>query len=303
MYNLMMSLPAMADGSGLTSGMGYASKDKPTSNISLGQGFFITSDNDGVLIFNNNQRVFSKESTNESHFYSSDNNLNIPQDNRMKLWFAFGQPTIYSKFLGLGYDERATSNYDKGFDGETFNISRNDMFWLLEDKKLAIQALSNFDIEQELSLGVKIEDVGLFSFSLVDYINIPDDIIVYLRDNQDGQYYNLHDNDVQIHLDPGEYLNRFNIVFQEPETLGENELVIDNIDISFNNNTQTLLINSRGENLDNLKIFNTSGQLIKELPEINTIQKSYSVKNMASGVYILRITTRGSHKAFKFVKS
>lgn len=302
-YNLMMALPAMADTSGLTSGLGFASKLKPTSSIAIAQGFFINTDNTGTLMFNNNQRIFAKELTNDVVFYRNANNSEAIVDDRTKIWFGFGQPFNYSKFIGLGFDERATLNYDKGFDGESFEIKRNDFYWLLNNKKLAIQALARFNVEDVLSLGVKIADTGIYNFSIVDHINLPNNVSIYLRDNQNGQYYNLLHNDVQIYIESGDYQDRFDIVFQEQEILSDNDFISNIIDVRFDNKTNTLLIDGKGLNIENLSVYNTFGQLIKNLSVSKTSEMSYVLQNIASGIYVLKIQVDKNISAHKFIKN
>src|SRR5690606_38431240 len=64
--NLLTGVAAAAD-SQLNNG-GSSTKGKPTNNIAVGQGFFVTIDQSTSLKFNNSQRVFAKESNGGSIF-------------------------------------------------------------------------------------------------------------------------------------------------------------------------------------------------------------------------------------------
>ncbi|WP_433991557.1 T9SS type A sorting domain-containing protein [Kordia algicida OT-1] len=304
-YNLMMSLPAIADDSGLTSGNGTNSKDRPTENIAVGQGFFVTIDNGGSLVFNNGQRIFAKESTDETIFYRNSNiskNLTTTLDTRMKIWLSFKEPAEHVRVIGLGYDTNATLGYDKGYDAKTYDDQRNELYWLLNNEKLCILALPEFDSTQELPLGIKITDAGFYNFSINEIENVPNDVTVYLKDIHNDIYYNLSNSDATIWLDAVVEATRFSIVFQESTTLGINEVFLSDVHLIYDDTTNILTIKNLEVNeIEKLSIYNLIGQEVFKKTK-NDARLTVNISELKNGVYVLKIETDRGIKNFKFIK-
>lgn len=303
-YNLMMSLPAIAGNTGMTSGNGVASKDKPTGNIPVGQGFFVTIDNAGSLVFNNEQRVFAKESTSNAIFYrsSTPENTTTTTDDRIKIWLSFIEPSEHKRVIGLGYDANATQGYDKGYDAKAYDDQRNELYWVLNDEKLSILALPQLDITEELPLGIKASDAGNYIFGIEEMENVPADVTVYLKDNYSSTYYNLSDAEVTINLDATVDHERFSIVFQESGTLSINEEELSEVNLIDNDVTNILTIQNLKENkIKQLSIYNMVGQHVLE-KKGNNISSQVNISALSNGVYILKVKTDKGIQSFKFIR-
>ncbi|EDP96500.1 hypothetical protein KAOT1_03787 [Kordia algicida OT-1] len=286
-YNLMMGLPAIADDSGLTSGSGTSSKGTPTGNIAVGQGFFVTIDTAGSLVFNNGQRTFAKESLNETVYYRNGQPENTATaiDDRTKIWFSFKEPADHVRVIGLGYDTNATLDYDKGYDAKTYDDQRNELYWILNDEELSILALPQFDTTQELPLGIKIADAGLYNFSIDEMENVPSDATVYLKDIRNDTYYNLSTSDATIWLDTGVDHMRFSIVFQESSTLAVDEEFLGDVFLVYDEVLNLLTIKNLQKNeIKQLSIYNTIGQLILDKNKKNN-SLQIDIGEFQNGVY------------------
>lgn len=302
-YNLMMSLPAVAGNSGLISGNGTPSKPMPTGNIAVGQGFFVTIDNAGTLVFNNDQRIFAKESASETLFYRTaiPENAKTTTDHRMKMWFSFEEPAGNLRVIGLGCDTNATSGYDKGYDAKAYDDQRNELYWLLGNEKLAIQALQQVDVTTELPLGVKITDAGTYTFGIDNMVNVPTDVTVFLKDNFDNSYRNISDGAISMWLEAGTDHSRFSIVFQDENTLAINEEFLETIYLVYDEVSAIVRLKNIQENeLKQLAIYNVLGQLVLNKKEDISLQ--INVEEFQSGVYLLKIKTDKGIKNFKFIK-
>ena len=305
-YNLMMSLPAIADNSGLTSGNGVASKDRPTKNITIGQGFFVTIDNGGSLVFNNAQRIFSKESDSTTIFYRSNAAKNITttetEDDRMKIWLSFKEPAEHTRIIGLGYDPNTTTAYDKGYDAKAYEDQRNELYWILNNDKLSIQALPQFDNTQELPIGVKVTDTGMYEFSIDDMENVPSDVTVYLKDIHNDTYYNLSNSEASIWLDAAVDDTRFSIVFQESGTLSVAEESLNDILLVYDDDSERILLkNIEQREIKQLSIYSIVGQQILTKND-DAISLNINISQLQQGTYILKINTDTGIKNFKFIK-
>ncbi|ALJ05012.1 hypothetical protein APS56_07690 [Pseudalgibacter alginicilyticus] len=308
--NIMMGTHATIDTSGLTSGENTAgiTKPEPTQFISVGQGFFVesTAHTDATLNFNNGQRAFAKNSNNSTIFYKNSNTKNqqvTSEDTRPKLWFSVIDPKGYKKTIGLGYDTNTTLQYDRAYDTEPLNYLKDFLYWTLESKKLVIQALPEININDILPLVMEVSSPGLFEFSISKMENIPDNLNIYLLDNQQNVYYSLRDSVAQLLLNTKGTQNQFSIVFQKQNTLGAIEFN-NNAFISYNANLKTLKLyyNKPISNIKNLSFYNTLGQEVKRIkaPSSNFI----NISQLNDGVYILKVETKSGTllRSIKFVK-
>lgn len=307
-YNLMgMGMPATADASGLTSSLGIASIAAPERYIPVGQGFFVSVQNSGSLVFNNGQRFFARESLGESVFFKTDKNINktIEEDTRTKIWFSFTKPDTFTKYIGLGYDSNASYDYDNGYDAPSYDQLRNDISWSLNNNALIIQALQEINTKDVLPLHVVVSDADFYNFSISKIKNVPDDLNIFLKDNLKNSYYNLREGEANLFLNSETEPDQFSIVFQKESTLGTVEFETANtIFTSYNTNSKELKLHTKEaiEHIKSYKFYNSIGQEIMYLKSPKT--QTISIKSLSDGIYILEIDAEGfkSPKKIKFVK-
>lgn len=307
-YNLMgMGMTATADASGLTSGIGIASKPAPEQYIPVGQGFFVTIQNSGALVFNNGQRFFARESLGESVFFKNGDSSKKEtiEDTRTKIWFAFTKPDTFTKFIGLGYDSNATYNYDNGYDALSYDKLRNDISWSLNNEFLTIQALPEINIQDELPLNIEISDADFYNFSISKMKNMPNNINIFLKDNLQNTYYNLKQESANIFLNSEIEPDQFSIVFQKESTLEIADIETNNtIFTSYDANSKTLKLHTKEaiENIKAYRFYNSLGQEVMQIksPKSQTI----SIESLSDGMYILKIDIKNfeSSEKLKFVK-
>ncbi|WP_445738419.1 T9SS type A sorting domain-containing protein [Mariniflexile sp.] len=306
-YNLMgMGIPATADASGLTSGNGSTSKPAPTQFINVGQGFFVTIQHSGSLVFKNTQRVFARESLNETVFFKSStkNKQAAVEDTRTKIWFAFTKLKSYSKFIGLGYDSNTTHQYDNGYDAKVFDQLKNDLYWLLGNDKLVIQALPEINIQDNLPLGIKISEAGLYTFSIDKMQYVPDDLDIYLKDNIQNIYYNLREGEVALFLNKETKTDQFSITFQKETSLGTTLFESNLFYTSYNSIAKILELhtNEPFNTIETIKIFNVMGQEVVHVKSPKSTNMDLS--RLSDGIYVLQVISKTVNNvtSIKFVK-
>lgn len=300
-YNLMMSLPAVADDSGLTSGEGSASKPKPTNRIAVGQGFFVTIDNAGSIVFNNEQRKFAKESLSETIFYRTAD-ATTETDTRTKVWISFKDPNAHTRIIGLGYDSNASYDYDKAYDAMAYDNQLNEIFWKQGTNKLHIQALSAPNENDVLPLEVKITNDGDYTFAIDEIQNFPSSMDIFLKDNEQNLLYDLKAGAVTLPLTEGTYENTFSIVFRQGNALSTTDFESNEFYLIYHNEQQQLELKhtETTQQITEYTIYNSIGQqLYNAEPE----EKYIDIAMLSSGVYILNISfENGISTAIKFVK-
>ncbi|TYC12874.1 T9SS type A sorting domain-containing protein [Bizionia gelidisalsuginis] len=303
-YNLTLAIGAVAVPN--TNG-GFNSKGKPTKNIAVGQGFFVNIITNGTLVFNNNQRVFAKESVlDESTFFKTNgaSQNTVSTDLRTKLWLTFTDPSQRVREIGLGYDDNATTNYDKGYDALDYDVFPDHMLWDIQGVKYVIQGRNNFAVANEMPLAIKITTAGDYSIGLKETLNFPEATPIYLKDNVSGLYYNLKTEDASLFFEAGEYSNRYSIVYHEDDTLSADAIAVsDGISLIYDTTNQQLEIRGYDtiQNIKSLTVYSVLGQ---EIVTLDTVE-SYVIQlpKMSNGVYILEIVDVNNGKiAKKFVK-
>ncbi|WP_028283717.1 T9SS type A sorting domain-containing protein [Olleya marilimosa] len=296
-YNLLTSIGSPAPP---TNG-GTTTKGAPTSNVAVAQGFFVKIDNSGTITFNNNQRVFAKESLGETTFFRSAQQALT--DNRIKFWLKFKDNNDNESTIALGYDANASTAFDRGYDSEMFNDLPNDLYWVIPDQRLSIQGLNSFDVSDEIPLGIDISNSGNFTFQISETLNFPENQTIYLKDNQTNTLYDIKSNPVTLNLASGVDVSRFSIVYQSSETLSTEDFVSTQSFVYFDSSKNALVFKDY-ENLNSIKninVFNLLGQNVKT---INTLEsQEVDLSNINSGVYIAKITkANGQLVNLKFIK-
>ena len=127
-----------------------------------------------------------------------------------------------------------------------------------------------------------------------DLENVPNDMNVYLHDNELNLYHDLRTSNYNIFLTKGEYLNRFEITFG----IQEDQLNIDAplknpIDILYSNAIKKIVIlNPNSIDLESMTIFNMLGQSIFTLNRfLQNNYSEYEIKNLSVGTYIAKLKT------------
>jgi hypothetical protein len=279
------------------SSLGLSVKGAPKQYIPIGQAFFVVGDADGGQIqFNNSQRVFARESSENSVFMRSNTTeVSTNIDLRPKFRIGFDAPKINHRQVLLTLDNNTTDAVDWGYDAEMYEVFDDDMYWVLNDKKYVIQATNNFDIDKEIPLGIRTLEGGLVSIKVDELENTEDNTNLYIKDNLTCETHDITNQEFSINLEAGEYQNRFFLVFQPSLSITEEEPLVDEIQIYMNNSTSKLQLNGIIDTeILNVSLFNSLGQQVKTW-SINPDKQSIALPiELASGVYIVIVeTTKG----------
>ena len=84
-------------------------------------------------------------------------------------------------------------------------------------------------------------------------------------------------------------------------SVGINESVSNNSLVLYPNPTSSILnIDTKGERIESVRIFNVSGQLMES--ELNNNNNSIDVSNYQSGLYIIQVETQNGTALSRFIK-
>ncbi len=294
-YNLSGGTPA-------SSYFGGTDKSRviPGQYVPIAQGFVVkASATGGDLVFNNNQRAFVLEDGNSSsNFVRPEKEL----EKREQLRIGFVSPENIHRQVLISYTPETTNGFDAGYDSESFDQFNSDAFMLLGEKKLVIQSFDAFDVEREIPLYIKVDESvhnGLQKIMIDDLINTPSNRSFYVLDKYTGLYYDLRLGAAEFELSGGEYTDRFVLVFEDKTTLSNTQIDISNKIMIYASDSNIKIENESELILKSISLYNIQGQQL-DLWE-NDLNKGELVfpVDVASGVYIVNVSTNQGSKSYK----
>ncbi|MCW2119530.1 LamG-like jellyroll fold domain-containing protein [Flavobacterium sp. 7A] len=316
--NLIGGIPASsAMVSGGISGLGVSSKGKPNQFIPVGQAFFVfgKSGGGGPIIYKNSQRAFHKEneldksnmmfrvstSSKTKSTFDNSNDPIIDNYNYKKVRLGYTSAVNFHRQVLLGFmNDKATSLLDDGYDAYLFDDFPNDMTFFNNDTKLVIQGEGYFDKNTSMPLAVTADQTGKVVFTIDSFENFESDEKFYIHDKENNTYNNITNNPYEIIIDPGEYLNRFALTFNninQEQTLSvtdsktENELIL----VSYVHNSTILNIqnNTTKSIVKNVHLYDVGGKLVSNWNTRKLFQATIqlSLNKLSTGVYIVALET------------
>ena len=215
-------------------------------------------------------------------------------DNRPKIRLQFTSVGIINRQILLTVDDNCTEGYDWGYDGYLNDVQVDDMSWLIEDQLFVIQGIGEIDTEETtLPLNIQKSDVGDVVISIQSLENIPDDLNIVLHDTELNTHYDLRSTNYEATLQPGNYEDRFVIGFQTPSVLSIDDNKEEQLAFYYEMNNKKLVVtNPTNLDISHIEAFNISGQSVYNIADIlNTSRSEYSIENLTSGIYIIRLNT------------
>ena len=302
-YNLIGGNPAISNDYRILV-TNDVSTNLPERYIPVSQGFFVVAVSGGTVSFKNSQREFVREevtggNTGSYFFKSSGKNtknnqekVTIPIDERVRIRLGFESPLGYYRQILVGLDERTTDGYDIGFDAPLIEDNEEDMYWVIDDEKYVIQGVNNFDLGQELKLGVKIGEKSKAIIKIDTLENTPDHLELYIYDKLIDETYEITNSSFEFELEPGTYNDRFALVF-EPKLLSVDEVGLEEGVQTYMDNVNSELKVNRivDTEIKSIVLFNYIGQQIRVWKKNLTSRNISLPVKEATGPYIIQVNT------------
>jgi len=304
-YTLMGGIKAISNDTRINDNGALGTKI-PLRYISLNQGFFVLAFLDpslanttvtvagGDIKFKNSQRIFKTEVADPSvSFRNGDVTYDTSEDQRQKFRLMIETPSGYYRQLLAGIDQIASNSFELGYDAPLIEENTEDGFWVFNESKFVIQAVNNFNTDQVLPLGVKIAKKGILKFSLDGLENIDVSQLIYLHDKKKGIYRNLRTSNYVVNISRGEYLDRFEIVFNSRRNKMISKHRLNIMDIYYSNTDNSIvIINPMLENIESVEMFNMSGQSVYRFNSLSN-DSAYTLKtaSLSAGAYIVNMKT------------
>ncbi len=280
-------------------GTGGAPTKIPGRYIPVAQGFFVTAETTGNIVFNNAQRVFEKEGSSSSIFVKASSTKKalvtntVTTDERTKIRLGLNSTNNLHRQLLATVDENTTIGFDWGYDAPYNDDQIDDMYWMIDNNKYVIQGINTIDEDIVLPIGLHTKTNGLNSITIDKLENFPNSSNIYLHDKDLGVYHDLKQSDYSIYLSAGEYLNRFEITFKAEGTLTTETHLQNTIAVYFSKEKERLVIqNSQLLTINTITIFNLLGQPIKKFKHnFKEMYTEHGIPNINEGAYIVKMKT------------
>jgi hypothetical protein len=254
----------------------------PTYAIQVGQGFIAKSVSTS-LNFTNSMRV----ADNDNLFFKSNSN------DKSRLWLDLTNTTgLFCQTL-IAYMPNATSGVDNGIDGRIYSQPANGATLtsiIGNESSFVIQGKGDFVNTDVVPLAFNTTVAGNFTISLsnVDGLFANNAQDIFLKDNLTNTITNLNNGDYTFATAIGNFLNRFDIVYQNT-VLTINDFVLNDAIVYVNNSD--IVVNAGQSVIDNVKVFDLRGRLLNETNNVNASEVSLYVTS-ANQILLVQVTAQ-----------
>ena len=247
----------------------------PAGEIASGQGFFATSIALGTLNFTNTMRLGG--STNSQFFRSNSKSKKNVSFDKNRLWLNFSNTEGAFKQTLIGYATGATNEYERTFDGISFDGNTFvDFYSILEDKNFVIQGRAlPFLQSDEVPLGYKTTIKGNFTITIFQTDGFFTAQNVFLEDKMLGVIHNLKEASYNFTTEKGVFNERFVLRYTD-KTLGTGDFESEDKTIVVFKEKNELKIKSEFETMKRVTIFDLLGKKVFEetLKDVNEFRTS-----------------------------
>jgi hypothetical protein len=252
----------------------------PNGTIQVGQGFFVKAKNNGIVNFNNTQRV-----NNQDHqFFKT-----TSENHHIWLNATSIEGTDLNQIL-IGYLEGATIGIDINYDGNSYGNVGNHLYSICNNEKLVIQGRAlPFTLSDEVPLGWYCETPGTFKLKLSNWDGIfQGNQDVFIKDNITGTTTNIKTTPYTFTSTAGTFDNRFSIVYEQnlgeiAHHLNENNVIIHKKDNLFH-------ISSPDKEIKDILIYDITGRLCYQNKDV--FSKTITLKEIIQSNQMLLFKIR-----------
>lgn len=293
--------------------------------IPVGQGFFVFgSTTGGTINFNNSQRIFVKEndpssfemfrSTNQIVAANPNVAINANDNYSVKVFakirLGFNSANNFHRQILLGFmDDKASDNFDYGYDGIQLDDQPNDMYFRSQERNLIIQGVGYFNENKRHPISIKVNQTGIVEIVLDEVENFDANRKVFIFDSVTGLYHNIKTQPFSIKLFTGVYDDRFFLTFNNRNSsdaaaiakTNSKDEVTENalIDVKYVITNEVLKITNEDQNItvNQVYLYNLVGQQVNVWDVRNETQNNIQIPmaSNSTGVYIVKIeTTNGT---------
>ncbi|MCH3885551.1 T9SS type A sorting domain-containing protein [Tenacibaculum aquimarinum] len=289
---------------GLGSGsIGAFTYDIPGNYIPVGQGFLVTAENTGNIVFQNSQRAYqslrSDTPSGDSFFFGRGTETTTRTTDTPILRIGFEHINNFGvnlhRQIVVGFKEGLSFGFESGFDSRMYDSRATEIYWKFpsDENRYIITGVQEFNTNLEIPLDIVVSKEQPIKLMIDAKENLNNNQDIFLKDAITGQFYNLSET-VELNLPVGIYSDRFFITFQESAVLEINETLFENTLVYFETKTKELVVKTIENNeIKKVILYNLLGQKITS--HTNNSQQNLETRiktnNLSKAVYLVNINT------------
>ncbi|RTY96175.1 T9SS sorting signal type C domain-containing protein [Flavobacterium sp. GSP27] len=260
---------------------------KPDGKIASGQSFFMTSINGGgTAIFNNSMRVIGQ---NASFFKSSAINKSKSEAiEKDRIWLNLSNNEGAFKQILIGYATGATNDFDRSFDGESFEGNQYlDFYSRSQDKNLVIQGRAlPFEETDEIKLGFSSKVAGAFIIKIDQTDGVLVNKNVFIEDKLNNNLVDITNESYAFTTAVGIFDDRFVLRYTNKNLISD-EFIKEDESVFVSTKNKELQIKSTKEFIEQVVVYNLAGSTIYQKNEIDN--NDFSVLNLLVGHQVVLV--------------
>lgn len=271
-----------SSGTGTSIGTVFGTERIPTKDVKVGAAFLVqakSTANGRILNFTNAMR----SSNNSGPGFLGKSPQNEQKD---RYWLTLKTPSEMEFMNAVVYLPNGSKTIGPE-DTESVEGS-DDIFTIVNNKKLAIQGRDQFENTDVLNLGISLFRTGTHTISIYGKEGVfANGQNIYLKDKQTGTITNLTEGSYTFEANAGESTGRFEIIYRQETTLLMDSVVKDRVVVY--RDSDNFVVQSP-KTIALVEVYDLSGKLITMLKANNKrviLNASFFIK----GMYVLRIKT------------
>ncbi|PKB16494.1 T9SS sorting signal type C domain-containing protein [Flavobacterium sp. 5] len=274
---------------GVWTGASSSSGIRSDRAIAAGQSFFVMSKANGNFEFTNSMRI--TDSGRNSQFFKQADSKQIAAIEKDRVWLNLTNTEGAFKQLLVGYITGATNEFDKLYDGISFNGNSYIDFYSVNNlENYSIQGRGlPFEATDEVPLGYKTTIAGTFQISIDDVDGAMTNQAVYLEDKSNNSIHDLKSGAYSFLTEIGTFNDRFVLRFTDTK-LSTVDFEIKEKDVVVLVKNSQIKINSFKQIISSIKVFDLKGSLLYEKNKVNN--NKFVIAELASSDQVLIVKTQ-----------
>lgn len=267
-------------------GNGMAATGKtPNYIVKPGQGFMVRAKYEGAkLLFKNWFRITDQT---ESVFFGK--NSEMDKDDRYWLEFHASSGVVISN--AIVYFNAGNNDFSTDDTKIPSSTSSDALFTYAGEAKVIINGRSAFNIQDILTVGTRNFVSGTYSFKLGNKEGIfKNGQSIYLKDKELGILTDLTAGDYTFTSEPGEFTNRFEIVYEQGAVLSTTNS--SNSKFEVYSDAQDFVLQSSAKKIISYELYDMSGRIIMS-QKSNAQEIRFTASSLIDGTYVLKAQLEG----------
>ena len=259
----------------------------PQGYIAAGQSFMAGFSFGGAIEFTNSMRIGADKN---AQFFKPGKTSKTTAVEKNRVWLNLTNEEGAFKQMLVGYIEGASNDYDRGYDGLSFDGNKYiDFYSIGGTRKLVIQGRAlPFTDTDIVPLGYKTTIAGDFTISIDQADGIFTTQSIYLEDKTTGKIQDLRVANYTFTTAIGTFADRFVLRYTN-KTLGTGDF--ENIEngLLISVKDKTIKVTSAKETIKEVTIFDINGKLLYDKKKIGSTELQVSNLQVANQVLLVKV--------------